>query len=250
MTDKHVFSDQDLSAFLDGEADEAVSQAITEATATDAAVQARLDELRAGEAAFAAAMQSALSAAPEMPDLPVVTPKPANFPWRAGLSGVAIGAIAAIGLTWSNWQQPEMGWKDVVANYQSLYVTETLAQVDQPMVEQQADLRRLSETLGIDLTALPQVEGLSFKRAQQLGFNGRPLAQLTFLTADGGPVALCILQTNGESSDQIAASVLRGMDTYNWTDNGYGVLLIGPKGDTSLENAAESFRNALKDASV
>ncbi len=97
-----------------------------------------------------------------------------------------VGVIAAIGVTWSTWQTQEEGWRDVVANYQSLYVTETLAQVDQ----QRADLKRLSGALGIDLTALPEVEGLSFKRAQQLGFNGRPLAQLTFLTAEGGPVAL------------------------------------------------------------
>ncbi|WP_299850682.1 hypothetical protein [uncultured Roseovarius sp.] len=250
MTDRNVFSDQDLSCYLDGETSGPMSEAIDRALATDPALRQRLAELKAGEEAFAAAMVAAAQAAPAMPEIAQSLPVPANRPLRAGLAGVAVGAVAAIGLAWNLWQTPEADWHDVVANYQSLYVTETLAQVDLSPAAQKADLDRLSKGLGIDLTVLPQVAGLSFKRAQQLGYRGKPLAQLTFLTADGGPVALCIIETGSETSDAINAAVLSGLDTYSWTDNGFGVLLVGPKGQKGLENAAEMFRSALKDAAV
>ena len=97
---------------------------------------------------------------------------------------------------------------------------------------------------------MPEVAGLSYKRAQQLGFNGKPLAQLTFLAADGGPVALCIIRTDGETTDAIHAEVLSGLDTYSWTDNGYGILLVGPEGQDGLGSAAEAFRAALKNRPV
>lgn len=250
MTGEGVFSDQDLSCYLDGEASETLSDAIEKAVVADPELVARLEALKAGEAAFADAMEAALAAAPVMPAMAEPVPAPANSPWRIGLASAAVGAIVAVGLSWNAWRPAEPGWRAVVANYQSLYVTETLELIDQSPAVQQADLQRLSREMGVDLAGLPEVEGLSFKRAQQLGFNGKPLAQLTFLTADGGPVALCIIRTGGDTSPGINAEVLSGLDAYNWTDNGYGVLLIGPKGQKGLKNAAEMFRTALKNASV
>lgn len=247
MTDKIIFSDQDLSCYLDGEASADMMAAIADALARDPVLRARLEELKAGEDSFAAAMTVALKSAPALPEITPAPPAPANHSWRIGM---AVGAAAALGLSWNIWQAPEAGWRDVVASYQSLYVTETLALVDQSPAAQQADLERLSEGLGIDLTGLPEVDGLSFKRAQQLGYRGKPLAQLTFLTAGGGPVALCIVETGGGTSADIRAEVLSGLDTYSWTDNGFGVLLVGPKGEKGLGNAAEMFRSALKDAPV
>lgn len=250
MTERSGFSDQDLSAYLDDEAAADVSDAIREALPGDPVLRARLDRLRAGQDDFVAAMAVALTAAPKMPELPEPVAQRTVGAWPFGLAGVAAGAVLALGVGWSIWHTPDPGWRDVVANYQSLYVTETLAPVDLTPEAQQADLQRLSAGLGLDLTALPEVSGLAFKRAQQLGFNGQPLAQLTFLTADGGPVALCILRTGADTSAGITAEVLSGLDTYSWTEDGYGVLLVGPKGADGLENAAEILRAALKNTSV
>ncbi len=253
MTAKGGFSDQELSCYLDGEAPDDLARAIACALETDPALTARLDALKAGEAAFVRAMDKALIAAPVMPaldDSPAVQRAAARTPWTYGLAGVAAGVIAAIGLSWQFSPSNEPGWRDVVASYQSLYVTETLALVNQTPAAQQADLERLSASLGIDLTSLPEAPGLSFKRAQQLGFKGKPLAQLTFLTTDGGPVALCIVRTGGDTSPDMTAEVLSGLDTYTWTHDGYGVLLVGPKGSPYLEEAAETFRSALNNATT
>ena len=250
MTEKPVISDQDLSAYLDGEVPAGVAKAIENSLAQDAALKARLSELEAGQSHFTSVMQAALEAAPDMPPLPSARPEPAASTWRVALAGVAVGAIAALGLTWGLWRAPDDTWRDVVANYQSLYVTETLSPVDLSPEAQLADLQRVSKELGIDLTALPDVAGLTFKRAQQLGYKGKPLAQLTYLAADGGPVALCILRTGAETSPDIASDVLSGLDSYSWTDNGFGVLLVGPQGADGLKDAAETFRAALRKAPV
>ncbi len=250
MTESPVFSDQDLSAHLDDEATPELSEAIRAALADDAELRARLEALQAGQAQFAQAMEAALAAAPPMPDVPRAAPARSPHVWPVGLAGVAAGIALALGLGWNVSAPAEPGWRAVVANYQSLYVTETLAEVDLTPEAQAADLERLSSELGLDLTDLPEVDGLSFRRAQQLGFKGKPLAQLTFLTADGGPVALCIIRTNGETTPEITAEVLSGLDAFSWTDNGYGVLLVGPQGDTSLEDAAETFRKALENRPV
>ena len=245
---KRVFSDEDLTLFLDGEASEAVAQEIEAALITDPALVASLDEMRAAQAAFVADQDALLAVAPPIPDLPGAAQT--TFPWVAAFGGMAAGLVIAAGLSWSILTQDAPDWRDVVANYQSLYVTETLAGPVEPESALEAKLTDLSGVLGLDLTTLPTVDGLEYRRAQQLGYLGTPLAQLTFLTPDGGPVALCILRVGGPNSDGIEAETLEGMAAFSWVDNGYGVLLIGPQGDTTLPDAATVFRAALRDAAA
>ncbi|MEO0370211.1 MAG: hypothetical protein AAF231_02035 [Pseudomonadota bacterium] len=243
------FTDEDLTAYLDGEASAALTHDIEKQLEDDPALAAELQALRAAEAAFTADQDALLSLAPSMPALPA-TPRTTPA-WITALGGMAAGLVIAAGFTWSlmsgqgSGQDPD--WRAVVANYQSLYVTETLAGVAEPQSVSEAKLAELSGVLGLDLTDLPKVDGLNYRRAQQLGYQGTPLAQLTFLTEDGGPVALCILQVGGPDSDGVETQVLDGLAAYSWVDNGYGVLLIGPLDDARLEGAAETFRNALKD---
>ena len=250
MTQSDAFSDQDLSAYLDGEAPEATVRSLDAALGRDAGLRERLEELRAGQGAFVAAMETALISAPPMPDLPPAVDHARPALWPVALAGAVAGAVLMFGVTWTNSTPSDPGWRAVVANYQSLYVTETLSKVAADPAAQQADLVRISAALGFDLTELPEVAGLSYKRVQQLGFNGKPLAQLTFLAADGGPIALCIIETGGGTSTEIRSEVLSGLDTYSWTDSGFGILLVGPRGQDGLENAAEAFRAALKNRPV
>ena len=251
MTNDRVFSDDDLSCYLDGETSGPLTDAIRAAVLSDPKLEARLEELTAGQQRFAQIMEAALTSAPDMPTLPPAIQYRAPPVWPVALASAAAGAFAVLGVSWFSLSTPEQpGWHDVVANYQSLYVTQTLELVNQSPQDNLAELDRLSETIGFDLTNLPQIEGLSYKRSQELGFKGRPLAQLTFLTADGGPVALCIIRTGKTDTPEIKAEMLSGMSAYSWTDDGYGLLLIGPPGDPALENAAEIFRKSLKTSAI
>lgn len=245
---KRAFSAEDISRFLDGEASDALTREIETALIHDADLAVELNDLRAAQSSFIKAQEDLLSLAPAIPDLPQPTPqRTALFPAFAGLAaGLAIAAIAS----WSLLKEPDPDWRAVVANYQSLYVTETLSGVTEPQNVSVAKLAELSEVLGLDLTNLPEVEGLAYRRAQQLGYKGIPLAQLTFLTDGGGPVALCILRTDEVDSNGIEAQTLEGMAAFSWVTNGFGVLLIGPQGDSTLLNAAETFKDALNGASA
>lgn len=245
MTER-AFSDEDLALFLDGEASEALTREIESALAQDPSLSAEVNSLRAAQASYVSAQEDLLSLSPAMPELPRrERGMPAMLPAFVGL---AAGLVIAATVSWSLLSKPEPGWREVVANYQSLYVTETLSGVAEPQSISKAKLTELSEVLGLDLTNLPEVDGLAYRRAQQLGYKGAPLAQLTFLTANGGPVALCILRTGGADSSEIEADTLEGMAAYSWVDDGFGVLLIGPLGDSTLSEAAQTFRAALKGA--
>ena len=245
MTQGLSFSDDDLSCYLDGEASRELAKHIEAAQANDPALSQRIEEMRAATARFYSGLDAMLAHAPAMPDLP--PPSSSRQPaWGMAITGALAGAAAAAAaVVMIARPAPEPGWRDVVASYQSLYVTETLVSVDQPVAVSTAKLQDLSQTLGFDLTNLPEVDGMTYKRSQQLGYKGRPLAQLTFLTDQGGPVALCIVHTGGTDSASINSEILEGMSAYSWTQDGYGILLIGPQGGSTLENAAEQFRAAL-----
>ncbi|WP_120500326.1 anti-sigma factor [Roseovarius sp. EL26] len=248
MTTTPNISDEDLCLYLDQEADADLVLRVEQALQTDQALQARITELQGAQQDLTASFEAMLDTAPDIPKLPTrgISRQAA---WQVCGGSMVAGALVGIGLMWGTYQQDQSqpGWKAVVASYQSLYVTETLAGAENDAIKTRAKLAQLSETMGLDLTNLPEVDGLSYVRAQQLGFRGKPLAQLTFLTTDGGPVALCIVKTGKPDSADITPEILEGMSAYSWNEDGYGVLLIGPQGAPSLEDAAKRFRTGLSD---
>lgn len=245
MTHKSDFSDDDLTRFIDKEAGRELSMRIKAALKTDADLRQRHGNMVQVSADYKATFDELLSLAPASPKLNGFK-EGSSWNLRVVAASMVAGALLAWGLTIP--VQPSMAtdWKYVVANYQSLYVTETLSLTNVSESEQKASLTRLSERLGFDVATLPSVDGLTFVRAQELGFEGRPLAQLTFLTADEGPVALCIVETGKETTDRIDFAELYGLDTYSWTQGGFGILLVGPRDDGSLKDAAAAFRDAFK----
>ena len=131
-------------------------------------------------------------------------------------------------------QAPEPpGWIEVVANYQKLYTAETVAAPLAPPIDSatraQAEtekLRALSDVIGLDLVQLHNIDGLKFRRAQQLGFRGKPLIQIAYALPDGTPVALCILPSTAAAKD-VRAQMVQGMASTDWNTGAHGILLIG-----------------------
>lgn len=246
MTRKSVFTDEELNCFIDNEADQVLTDQITATLAQDPVLRQRYDALRDASDRYKSAFEDVLSLSPDMPAFAATASKP-KWNLRVVAASMVAGAALALGTTLPFFgRQAEPDWKDVVANYQSLYVTETLSFVQITPNAQDVVLARLSTRLGFDLEGLPVVSNLDFVRAQELGFQGRPLAQLTFLNSAKGPVALCIVETGNETSNRIQFAELHGLDTYSWTQDGFGILLIGPMGDATLEATAVVFQSALK----
>lgn len=248
MTQAHSFSDEDLTAYLDGEADSTLEAAISAALETDEALQARLARLDVPLATIAQAYDSVLAQAPAMPDTATVRPMLRDthrrWAWGAATFGTGLVAGLALAVLWGvSTSQPEArGWVSHVASYQKLYTATTFAAVSATPQQVDQQLAEVSQGIGIDLINLPQAAGLTFKRAQLLGFAGKPLVQISYLRDDGTPVALCIIPA-GPDDAGLSMGAAEGLGLARWNTHGYGFLLIGGDEAAPLAREAEIFRD-------
>ena len=249
MTTEHRFSDEELTAFLDGEADDALTAAISERLERDPDLADRLAALDIPMVPLAEAYNALLSEAPPMPELPEISSPDApqrSFGWGWGVGGFATGiaaglAVAAFVGLGGPPPAPAPGWAAFVASYQSLYTEATLRDVAPTPEETQAQLAAVSASLGLDVTNLPRANGLAFKRAQVLDFRGKPLIQIAYLRDDGTPVALCIIPA-GPDEKPLNMGQAQDMELARWNTPGYGYLLIGGTDPVPLAAEADTFR--------
>ncbi|NIZ11855.1 anti-sigma factor [Phaeobacter sp. HF9A] len=236
-------SDEDLTAYLDGEADAALSQKIDLALESDPDLPPRLEALMLPMDALKEAFAMERMAPPPMPALP--QPRRSVVPLR-----LAASVVLALGIGFSGGYlfqpgQKAPGWIDVVASYQSLYMTETVEQTTQSPNLVQAALKDFQTRSGVELAAATAIDGLDFHRAQVLGFKNKPLMQMAYLGEDGTPFALCVLNTDGADkalTDQMA----QGLAVTSWVSDGVGYLVIGGQDPSRTRTFAQEVRERLK----
>lgn len=247
MMDHVQFTDEQLTAYLDGEATADLCAQIEAALDTDDALGAQLAALDIPVVEIAQAYDVLLTQAPSMPLLPAKAQHSTHR--RIGVwgivgvfgTGIAAGLATAMFTGFGSPPPAQPGWKAVVGSYQSLYSVDTLANEDISPAETQIQLAQVSQLVGADLTQLPQVEGLTFKRAQVLGFKGKPLVQLSFVRSDGTPIALCIIKANTKDSKPINSEELFGMAAASWNSDGRAYLLIGGDAAPTTQSEAKAF---------
>lgn len=246
MTDAAYITDEELTAYLDGEASDALQTRIEAAMQVDHDLKNRLSALTLD---IAILQQEVLSSYPAAPAMPVLPPqRPSSRSGRIFASGIAVGATIGVlifATLLSRPQPTEEGWASFVASYQMLYTAETLNRANPSSSDTSAQLRHVSDAVGLDLNALPDIAGLTFKRAQVLGFRGAPLIQIAYQRPDGTPVALCIIQSDPQPTDTMAEGESKGLQTVRWTQDGHGFLLIGDMDPKPLREAAEIFAATL-----
>ncbi|MEM6308515.1 MAG: hypothetical protein AAF754_00585 [Pseudomonadota bacterium] len=254
MNTDRTFSDDDLTAFLDGEAGKTLADDIENALATDPKLTTRLENLTVPLDSLRHAFDAQLASAPPVPNLFATNQiaLPQTIVGRKGFwPGLGVGLVAgvtgaAILLNAVQPTQKSDGWLDVVANYQMLYVPETL---DPPRRSTPggndrtqgyaADLASLSDVIGTNIEDLYRVNGLTFHRAQLLGFRGKPLIQVAYSLPDGTPIAICIVPSDtAEKSPR--AQVLQGMAASDWTTGSHGVLVIGGEDQSIVNDIAQT----------
>jgi anti-sigma factor RsiW len=148
------------------------------------------------------------------------------------IAGGLIGYLAAGALA----SRPEPpGWRQVVAEYQGLTTTETLAAIpNNPEVIAQ-ELAAIGGTLALDLSSDKlTLLNAELKRADLFRFRDKPLVQLAYLTADSGPVSFCII-ANGRPDAARAFEEREGFNVVYWNDAGRGYMLIGKAPRAALE---------------
>ena len=239
MTDTNpAFTDEALTAYLDGEADAALRAQI------DAALQGRLEALSLPEGAVSRAFDLGAIAAPSYPKGLGAEPAPktSKIIWPA-----AIAASFVLGMAVMQALQPEPrqpGWVDVVASYQSLYVTETLEGMAQPEAVSREILAEAETLLGVSLEAALQIDGLEFKRVQRLALGDTPLYQMAYLDAEGRPFAFCLTPVSAESRG-MATKTSWQLAQSSWVEDGVGFVLIGGEDEARVARLSEGLRGRL-----
>lgn len=255
MTMNDYISDEELTGFLDGELDNVSTRRIEDELTRDSVLGERLAALDIDKASLKGAFGELLSKGQGEVKITSTAPDSRNWLERFSFSGSAIAASLAIvlasGIFFSGYYIANSkfnDWKAYVAAYQRLYVTQTLsAVVDGDASIGQNELDRVATALGRKLTleSMQQVKGLNYKRAQILGFEGRAIAQMTFLTPIGTPIALCILRSDKAADTGIRTETREGMAMASWTSKGYEFMIIGGSDEDIIARSAKLFSESL-----
>jgi anti-sigma factor RsiW len=223
--------DRKLTAYLDGELDEAERAALDARLMDDPTVRARLEALRAAGDRTRMAFATLLETAPVADMRTRLNAAPPRRQ-RVAAIAVAVAFVAfAAGLGAGRWSVGTGGevaerddWRQAVVEYMALYTPESFGEAPSPRLgEELASLsRRLGAPLDVDRLA---VDDLSPRRVELLQYDGAPLGQIGYL--DGAtPVAFCILR-DGEPDKALAASSRDGFAFASWAQGGRGFMLIG-----------------------
>lgn len=251
MTNRPTFTDEQLTAYLDRELDHIPADEIRAALEHDAALKARIEQLSLDTGQIADAFDDLLAKAPEMPDLAVDVQTEDSW-WRRKVTGLAAAAvIAALAIGWGvgdiTGKRDLETWDQYVAAYHALYVNSTLSGIDQSEQSAVAELELVSQSVGrpVDYSQITDIASLDYKRAQILGFEGRPLMQLTFLSKVGAPIALCIIRSDGSANSSVRKRQMQGMSSAQWAKDGYEFLLIGGTDEPLISSVAERLSKSL-----
>lgn len=251
MNDRPKFTNEELTAFLDGEADEALTQDIENALESDAELSARLDDLQIDSEQIKSAFDGLLNEAPPMPsvfeDVRPSRSEPPAMRWQTIAATALFCLFVGGGIGYFVSGSKQETWRDYAATYHALYINRTLSQIDQNAADIAEQLAGVSKALGktIDPAALSQNDQLDYKRAQILGFEGRALAQLAFLSKVGAPVALCIIRAYDAADSDVKIKEMRGMSAASWTTGDFEYLLIGGTDKVLIEKAARALKTHL-----
>jgi len=250
---KQDYSDEDLTAFLDGAIAADVVAKINAAAKVDATLARRIEALTVDTDALKTAYEPMLGVAHArslMHKLECASAHEianrSNRPTGL-LTAASYAAAIVIGaaLGWI-FLSPKTDWRVEVAHYQALYVPDTLVSVAPDMNRLQIEFMRAGKAVGLTLDpmAFSDLEGLQLRRAQVLGFDGAPLVQIAFTLADGTPVAFCILQQPGNRSAP-EPDTLIGLAAASWSTATHSFLAIGGDNTSDILALAQHLEKRL-----
>ena len=136
-------------------------------------------------------------------------------PWRQP-SAVTVATTP----TKNNVTQTGKPWVTAIAQYQALYVRETIDQQTQELSQSQKILNDVA-AVSPAATSIPDLtaSGYRFKRVQRLGFANKPLLQMVYLGDRGNPAALCVLPID-EPDQPITTQRIGELNVATWQQGG------------------------------
>jgi anti-sigma factor RsiW len=266
--------DGELTAYLDSALTEGEKRAVDARLAADPRLRQRLEVLSSGGRPFREAYDALLPAAPLdrlnaalASALDEAVPQPAAPRWVRSLRAFAPAALAAgialfvagfgLGYAWHDnglsvatsdvetAETPEE-WREVVAQYLTLTTSQTLTALPRTSEEIDRDIRAVAGKLGVDLTreriAIPDAE---IARVDLYHYDEAPLAQITYLDEQNGPISLCIIK-RAENPEEIAQEQRQGMNIAFWSAKDRAYMLVGRAPDQVLDALARRLKQQLE----
>jgi len=251
------FSDEVLVAYLDNRLSEKQRAQFDARLAADDVLAGRLAQIARSNLPFHDAFGSMLQGAPvgrlqaaldAIPDAPVARSR--GFSRRAllaaSVSFMAVGLLAGRYSALLSGESSKDNWRDRVADYMSLYTAQTLADVNDSAEQQQIQLARVHKTMGIRLSpAALEVQGAELKNARILHYDDYDIAQITYLDARYGPMALCISPLEQSNDAEIQNEQRHSMNIAWWKSRSYQYVLIGRNPTAQLEASARQLQSVL-----
>lgn len=230
------YADEVLVAYLDNQLSESQRAKFDAQLAQDDVLAQRLAQMSRSNLPFHDAFGALLQEAPvgklqaaldAVPDARIAGSS--GFSRRALLAAsLSFLAVGLLGGRYSTLFASDDNWRARVADYMSLYTAQTLADVDDSAGQQKIQLARVQNTLGIALSpAALAVQGADLKDARMLHYDEYDIAQITYLDARYGPMALCITRSEHSDNTALQREIRRGMNVVYWRNAGYNFMLIG-----------------------
>lgn len=230
------YADEVLVAYLDNQLSESKRAKFDAQLAQDDVLAQRLAQMSRSNLPFHDAFGAMLQEAPvgklqaaldAVPDARIAGSS--GFSRRALLAAsLSFLAVGLLGGRYSTLFASDDNWRARVADYMSLYTAQTLADVDDSAGQQKIQLARVQNTLGIALSpAALAVQGADLKDARMLHYDEYDIAQITYLDARYGPMALCITRSEHSDNTALQREIRRGMNVVYWRNAGYNFMLIG-----------------------
>ncbi|MDW5312826.1 anti-sigma factor [Rhizobium sp. PL01] len=265
-----------LSAYIDGEVNEAERKELEQLVARDDEARRMFDMLQAGNAFGNKAFEEFLhdpvplslvrrikqgpGATPKTERVTAETPRKAKqrlWP-RALAASVALLLVGGstgfiIGKTsHDDAQQVKMAaartWLDDIADYHRIYARQTAEHLVEVPASAGGKIEGwLASNVGVNFS-LPDLssKGLTFKGARLLVAAGKPVAQLMYKDQDGDVFAICFLKSKpGTADGKMTESMRDDIAMISWQKADASYVVVGPSSDANLHQLAEAVSTAI-----
>ncbi|TCC09411.1 hypothetical protein E0L21_09075 [Kosakonia quasisacchari] len=253
----HPYQDDAIVAWLDGEMSEADAQQFEHQLAQDEQLANRTEALRQNPADFAEAFAPLLDEAPaarmqaRLNDL-LASPRPSAGVSRRSLIAASLSFLV-IGSGLGYFARPlavardeSEKIRDLEAQYMSLYSAETLLDADSSPTALQRGLARTAQDIGLSVkVAQLALSGAELKMVRMLRYDSTSIAQIAWMDAEYGPMALCISPERERQTRALTPENRHDMHLVWWQQRGYQFVLIGRNPPPQLSQHAQALHAAL-----
>ena len=252
------YNDDAIVAWIDGEMCRTDAQQFEEQMRSDERLSGRTAELMKSNQDYPGAFASLLDDAPleKMQARLAALPEPHSFTSvgvsrraliAASVSFLMVGSGLGYLLRPASAPDDENAHiRDLEAQYMSLYSVETLLDMDSALPVLQRGLERAAQDIGMKLQMSQlTLQGAELKMVRMLRYETTSIAQIAWINANYGPMALCISPVDEKTTASLQQEQRHSMNLVWWQDAGYQFVLIGRNPLSHLQSNAEQLQRLI-----